>query len=85
MSTASLRKDHDLIETVVKSMQTTVGLLQEEKIIPESILMPVIDFSNFFYMDVCHHIKEEKSLFPALEKAGNAYYNGTNSNDAHGT
>jgi len=64
MSTASLRKDHDLIETVVKSMQTTVGLLQEEKIIPESILMPVIDFSNFFFfiwMSVI--ISKKKSLF----------------------
>ena len=69
MSTASLRKDHDLIEKVVKSMQTTVGLLQEGKTIPESILMPVIDFSKNF-MDVCHHTKEEMSLFPALEKAG---------------
>lgn len=69
MSTASLRKDHDLIEKVIKSMETTVELLRLEKQIPESILLPVIDFSNNF-TDVCHHNKEEKSLFPALEKAG---------------
>ena len=31
--------------------------------------LPVIDFSKNF-TDVCHHTKEEKSLFPALEKAG---------------
>ena len=43
MSTASLRKDHDLQQ--------------------------VIDFSMNF-TDVCHHSKEEGSLFPSLERAG---------------
>ncbi len=37
--------------------------------LPESILLPVIDFSKNF-TDVCHHSKEEKLLFPALEQAG---------------
>ena len=69
MSTASLRKDHDLIEKVIKSMEATVQLLSDGKQIPESILLPVIDFTKNF-TDVCHHSKEEKSLFPALEKAG---------------
>jgi len=69
MSTASLRRDHDLIEKVVKSMETTVSLLRDGKTVPESILMSVIDFTKNF-MDVCHHSKEENSLFPALEKAG---------------
>ena len=35
MSTASLKRDHDLIEKVVKSMETTVRLLREGKTIPE--------------------------------------------------
>ena len=69
MSTASLRRDHDLIEKVIKSMSTTVQMLKEGKTIPESILLPVVDFSKNF-TDVCHHSKEEKSLFPALGKAG---------------
>ncbi|MBI5145958.1 MAG: hemerythrin domain-containing protein [Thaumarchaeota archaeon] len=69
MSTASLRKDHDLIEKVVKSMEVTLHLLKNGKTIPESILLPVIDFSKNF-TDVCHHGKEEESLFPALEQAG---------------
>ena len=69
MSTASLRRDHDLIEKVVKSMDATIQLLQGGKRIPESILLPVIDFSKNF-TDVCHHSKEENSLFPALEQAG---------------
>ena len=69
MSTTSLRRDHDLIEKVIKSMEATVQLLTDGKQIPESILLPVIDFTKNF-TDVCHHSKEEKSLFPALEKAG---------------
>jgi len=68
MSTISLRRDHELIEKVIKDMQSTIQLLNDKKQIPESILFPVINFSNFF-TDVCHHTKEEKSLFPALEQA----------------
>jgi len=69
MSTISLRRDHDLIEKVIKSMETTIQLLESGKKIPEPILLPVIDFSKNF-TDVCHHSKEEKSLFPALERSG---------------
>ena len=69
MSTTSLRRDHELIEKVIKAMESTIQLLNDGKQIPEFILLPVIDFSKNF-TDVCHHSKEEKSLFPALEKAG---------------
>jgi hemerythrin-like domain-containing protein len=69
MATESLRKDHDLIEKVIRSMQVTLDLLKSRKKIPESILMPVVDFTKNF-TDVCHHGKEEESLFPALEKTG---------------
>ncbi|MEO2201534.1 MAG: hemerythrin domain-containing protein [Nitrosopumilus sp.] len=69
MSTTSLRRDHELIEKVIKSMESTIQLLNNNTKIPESILLPVIDFTKNF-TDVCHHSKEEKSLFPALEKAG---------------
>lgn len=69
MSTTSLRKDHDLIEKVLKSMWAALSLLKEGKAIPESILGPVIDFTKNF-TDVCHHGKEENSLFPELEKKG---------------
>ncbi len=69
MSTASLKRDHDLIEKVIKAMEFTIQLLNDDEQIPESILLPVIDFSKNF-TDVCHYTKEEKSLFPALEQAG---------------
>ena len=56
MSTVSLRRDHELIEKVIKSMEITIELLNDGKKIPESILFPVIDFSKNF-TDVCHHSK----------------------------
>jgi hemerythrin-like domain-containing protein len=69
MSTESLRRDHALIEKVLKSMWSTIPLLKSGKTIPEPILNQVIDFSMNF-TDVCHHGKEENSLFPELEKKG---------------
>ncbi|MGI0066001.1 MAG: hemerythrin domain-containing protein [Nitrosotalea sp.] len=69
MSTESLKRDHDLIEKVLKSMWSTIPLLKSGTTIPEPILNQVIDFSVNF-TDVCHHGKEENSLFPELEKKG---------------
>ena len=69
MSTASLKKDHDLIEKVLRAMWATIPLLKNGKTIPEPIISQVIDFTKNF-TDVCHHGKEENSLFPALEKKG---------------
>lgn len=69
MATESLRKDHDLIEKVVKAMEVTLVMLKSGKKIPESILMPTLDFTKNF-TDVCHHGKEEESFFPALGQAG---------------
>ena len=69
MSTVSLKKDHDLIEKVLKSMWATIPILKSGNKIPEPILNQVIDFTKNF-TDVCHHGKEENSLFPELEKKG---------------
>jgi hemerythrin-like domain-containing protein len=69
MSTVSLKKDHDLIEKVLKAMWATIPLLKNGTTIPEPIISQVIDFTKNF-TDVCHHGKEENSLFPALEKKG---------------
>ena len=49
MSTTSLRKDHELIEKVIKAMQSTIDLLNNNTKIPESILLPVIDLVKKFY------------------------------------
>ncbi len=69
MSTASLRRDHNLIDKVVKSMETTVLMLRGGATVPEPILMQVMDFAINF-TDACHHTKEEKTLFPTLAEFG---------------
>ena len=69
MSTESLRKDHHLIERMLKALDTATGLLKDGKTIPAPILEQMIDFTKNFTV-TCHHGKEEGSLFPALEKSG---------------
>lgn len=68
MPTASLRRDHDLIE-VARAMEVTARLLEGGTRVPEQVLAQTIDFAKNF-TDACHHSKEEQSLFPALERAG---------------
>ena len=46
MSTTSLQRDHELIEKVIKAMQSTIQLLNDKKQISESILLPVIEESQ---------------------------------------
>ena len=67
--TDSLKKDHFLIEKMINTLQTISSLLNNGKLIPESILNQAIDFSINF-TNTCHHGKEEESLFPNLEKNG---------------
>ena len=69
MSTESLRKDHQLIEKMLKALETTAVLLKDGRSIPAPILSQIIDFAKNFTI-VCHQRKEENSLFPALEKNG---------------
>lgn len=69
MATQSLKRDHDLIEKVLKATETTIQLLRNGKEIPKEFLLPVIDFSKNFTI-FCHHSKEETTLFPALEETG---------------
>lgn len=68
-STESLRKDHNLIEKMLKALDTTAVLIKDGKSIPAPIVEQIIDFTRNFTI-VCHHGKEESSLFPALEKNG---------------
>ena len=60
-STESLRKDHHLIEKMIKSLEVIIELFKSEKEIPEEILRQTIDFTTNF-TNVCHHGKEEESL-----------------------
>lgn len=69
MSTESLRNDHFLIEKMMRALCVTADLLKAGKSIPAPFLEQAIDFTRNF-TNVCHHGKEEDSLFPALEKSG---------------
>lgn len=67
--TASLRRDHDLIEKVVRAMGAAASLLRRGADVPAPVIEQVVDFTSNF-TDACHHGKEEDALFPALERAG---------------
>lgn len=69
MSTESLRNDHFLIEKMMRALNVTADLLKAGKSIPAPFLEQAMDFTKNF-TNVCHHGKEEDSLFPALEKGG---------------
>jgi hemerythrin-like domain-containing protein len=69
MSTESLRKDHFLIEKMMRALNVTADLLKAGKSIPKPFLEQAMDFTKNF-TNICHHGKEEDSLFPALEKSG---------------
>jgi hemerythrin-like domain-containing protein len=54
---------------MLKALDVTAGLLIDGKVVPVPVLDQMIDFTKNFTI-VCHHGKEEDSLFPALEKSG---------------
>ncbi len=68
-ATASLRKDHEIIEKVLKALEVTISLLKESKDIDIEIMHDTADFIINF-IDRCHHSKEEEGLFPALNELG---------------
>jgi hemerythrin-like domain-containing protein len=68
-STESLRNDHFLIERMMRALNTTADLLKAGKSIPAPFLEQAVDFTRNF-TNVCHHGKEEDTLFPTLEKGG---------------
>jgi len=67
--TASLKKDHETIKLVLQATNVCIDLLKGGKEIPPAILLDTIDFITNF-IDRCHHAKEERGLFPALEATG---------------
>lgn len=68
-STESLRRDHDLIEKILRALTVTAEMLEEGKSVPVPILHQSIEFTKNFML-MCHHSKEEDTLFPALERNG---------------
>ncbi len=65
-ATEALKQDHQVIEKVLAGVQR---LMQSSEATPLDVWRKALDFiSNF--ADKCHHLKEEKILFPALEERG---------------
>lgn len=68
-STESLRRDHALIEKMLRALTVTADMLKAGKTIPAPILNQATEFTKNFML-VCHHSKEEDTLFPTLERHG---------------
>jgi hemerythrin-like domain-containing protein len=73
--TEILKEEHQLILSMLQVIDTVCAKLESgEKVKPEHCA-DMIDFIRNF-ADKCHHAKEEKLLFPAMEKAGIGRENG---------
>jgi hemerythrin-like domain-containing protein len=68
-STESLRRDHNLIEKMLRALTVTADMLQTGRLVPAPIISQSIEFTKNFML-VCHHGKEEETLFPTLESHG---------------
>src|SRR3990167_2160921 len=64
-----LRAEHQVILAALASLETAAARLAAGRELPAGWWEGLIDFLRVF-ADRNHHAKEEKSLFPALVKAG---------------
>jgi hemerythrin-like domain-containing protein len=62
-----LKHDHEAIESVVEAMSAAAERLQHGEELSHELVQ---EFSTFMhtFADACHHAKEEKYLFPLVEK-----------------
>jgi len=67
--TQVLKDEHEGILTMLGVFEKILGILAPSASIPAQHLDDILDFFKEF-IDTCHHGKEEKFLFPALQKAG---------------
>jgi hemerythrin-like domain-containing protein len=64
-----LREEHELILVMLQIVDAACAKIEDGGNVDGDHISQMIDFiSNF--ADKCHHAKEEKLLFPALEQAG---------------
>jgi len=68
-STESLRRDHFLIEKMLRALTVTADILKDGRALPSAVLDQSIEFTKNFML-ACHHSKEEDTLFPTLHLAG---------------
>jgi len=68
-ATDELRKEHDGIELMLRVLQSVAGKFKSGESVNTEHLDGILEFLTIF-VDKCHHGKEEKLLFPALEVEG---------------
>ncbi len=73
--TEILKDEHRLVLLMLQIMEAVAVRLEQGKPVNTDDLAAIIDFIRTF-TDKCHHAKEEKHLFPALEKAGMPHNDG---------
>ena len=61
--------EHKIIQLVLNGVQKEVAFIKDTGKINIEKLEKLIDFFQTF-MDCCHHVKEERYLFPAMKKHG---------------
>ncbi|HET8679785.1 MAG TPA: hemerythrin domain-containing protein [bacterium] len=68
-STQDLVEEHRIIEGVLGALTLRLDEAERTRSVPIGFLRNLITFSQSF-VDRCHHAKEERCLFPCLEKRG---------------
>lgn len=65
----TLRDEHRLIELVLRCLEAVAQRGEQEGKLDREPAVQAIDFLHMF-AEHCHHAKEERQLFPALERHG---------------
>lgn len=68
-ATAELIKEHEAIRQMLTILTEACRQLEDGRQVPPHHLESMVDFLRTF-ADKCHHAKEERVLFPALEQVG---------------
>lgn len=68
-STKILEEEHRIIEKGIKYLEFSAEAMRDKKGVSKEEFSEVLDFFSTF-ADKCHHLKEEKILFPVLESSG---------------
>jgi len=73
--TEELVHEHEVITHVLKSAAAQARKMTDTAVIQPEFIEMLLDFFRNF-VDLCHHAKEEKHLFPMLESRGMSHESG---------
>ncbi|MBI4744605.1 MAG: hemerythrin domain-containing protein [Actinobacteria bacterium] len=68
-STEQLKEEHEAIKLMLKILEKVCEKLESGEKVNHEDIDKIVEFIKDF-ADRCHHLKEEKLLFPAMEEAG---------------